>query len=270
MIRIGHIDFINAIPLDIEDSHPRLDFIKVSAVPSLLNKMLLNNEIDISMVSSAFFLRHTDTLIRIGNFGIVSNGPVMSVLLLSNIDLTGIPRTYAIKVYETPKSATSVILNRLILKHNFGLENISFSDQKDAHACLLIGDEALGKLVAGTYPHIYDLGMEWKRWTGLPMVFAVLAANINALKEKKDDLETYIKILEERYRESKSNMASLVERAEKRVSLPRELLFKYYNCLQYEIGEKEDKSLALFHELTKELLSGKETDETSSQTKQKI
>src|SRR5207247_10626447 len=43
-------------------------------------------------------------------------------------------------------------------------------------AVVAIGDAALALAVRGTYPHRYDLGEEWKRWTGLPFVFAVWAA----------------------------------------------------------------------------------------------
>ena len=49
-------------------------------------------------------------------------------------------------------------------------------------ARLVIGDAALvlGSRESGAgnrdYPFIYDLGTEWKRWTGLPFVFAVWVA----------------------------------------------------------------------------------------------
>jgi chorismate dehydratase len=47
-------------------------------------------------------------------------------------------------------------------------------------AVLVIGDAALKLAAAGTYPHRYDLGEEWKRWTGKPFVFAVWAARRSA------------------------------------------------------------------------------------------
>ena len=39
-------------------------------------------------------------------------------------------------------------------------------------AALVLSDERSGV----TYPYAYDLGLEWKRWTGLPFVFAVWVA----------------------------------------------------------------------------------------------
>src|SRR5207249_11647667 len=43
-------------------------------------------------------------------------------------------------------------------------------------AVLVIGDAALLLTARRAYPHRYDLGQEWKRWTGLPFVFAMWAA----------------------------------------------------------------------------------------------
>jgi chorismate dehydratase len=47
-------------------------------------------------------------------------------------------------------------------------------------AVLVIGDAALALAARGAYPHRYDLGDEWKQWTGLPFVFAVWAAQRSA------------------------------------------------------------------------------------------
>jgi len=43
-------------------------------------------------------------------------------------------------------------------------------------AVLVIGDAALLLAARHAYPHQVDLGDAWKRWTGLPFVFAVWAA----------------------------------------------------------------------------------------------
>jgi chorismate dehydratase len=65
---------------------------------------------------------------------------------------------------------------------------------EDHDARLVIGDAALllesssavsdrrGEITSDSvpqYPHAYDLGSEWKRWTGLPFVFAVWVAQRN-------------------------------------------------------------------------------------------
>ena len=47
-------------------------------------------------------------------------------------------------------------------------------------AVLVIGDPALKLAATGAYAHRYDLGEEWKRWTGKPFVFAVWAATRSA------------------------------------------------------------------------------------------
>jgi chorismate dehydratase len=47
-------------------------------------------------------------------------------------------------------------------------------------AVLVIGDPALILGARHSYGWHYDLGLEWKRWTGLPFVFAVWAARRDA------------------------------------------------------------------------------------------
>src|SRR3569623_1372014 len=46
---------------------------------------------------------------------------------------------------------------------------------------LVSGDA--GFAVAGRYPHVYDLGAEWKRMTGLPFVFALWAGRPDAVDD---------------------------------------------------------------------------------------
>jgi chorismate dehydratase len=89
---------------------------------------------------------------------------------------------------------TSVALLELLFQHvwrvtpHFVPADAEVSDvarfgEEDHSARLVIGDAALvldAKRRAGgagvDYPHASDLGGEWKRWTGLPFVFAVWVA----------------------------------------------------------------------------------------------
>jgi len=55
-------------------------------------------------------------------------------------------------------------------------------------AVLVIGDPALLLAARHAYAHRYDLGEEWKRWTGLPFVFAVWAARRAAARDAVGDI----------------------------------------------------------------------------------
>ena len=79
-------------------------------------------------------------------------------------------------------SRTSAVLARILLREQFHLEPRprplpigSKADQTDADAVVLIGDR--GMLPAqGHFEVVWDLGEQWKRWTGLPFVFAMWVA----------------------------------------------------------------------------------------------
>jgi chorismate dehydratase len=47
-----------------------------------------------------------------------------------------------------------------------------------------------------TYAHVYDLGAEWKRWTGLPFVFAVWVAQRTT--PVADALRVHARLIESR------------------------------------------------------------------------
>lgn len=109
--------------------------------------------------------------------GIASRGPVRTILLVSKKPFHQI-RTLA----TDSGSRTSVELARIILAHRYGAAPVLVSMApslgpmlEQADAALIIGDAAL--LIEPTQlPYAsLDLGEEWRKLTGLPMVFAVWA-----------------------------------------------------------------------------------------------
>lgn len=113
----------------------------------------------------------------VADLGIVSHGAVRSILLISRVPWTKIRSLAA-----DSGSRTSVQLAKIILRERFGVEPAITEESPDwremlshSDAALVIGDPALRidpeKL---PYEHL-DLGTEWNRLTGLPMVFAAWA-----------------------------------------------------------------------------------------------
>jgi chorismate dehydratase len=102
------------------------------------------------------------------------------------------------RVLVSRSSMTSVALLDLLFEHvwrcqpDFAPADAETADiarfgQQAHEARLVIGDAAL--LLSGgagvaqgapEYPYVYDLGAEWKAWTGLPFVFAVWVAQRSA------------------------------------------------------------------------------------------
>lgn len=233
------------IPLDIYHSNG-LACTKIQGPPTLINGMLLKGEVDVGVISLAFYLQHQRDLLRLGRFGILSDGPVLSVMLFSKIDLAEAAEKGVLQVFETPKSATSVFLNRLILRKVYRLHIQAVGTMEEAEAVLLIGNDALVERMKEAWPYQYDLGKEWKKWTGLPMVFAVLATSRETFRRKEEELKRYVEILEENYHDSIRDINMLVQKAKRMAPLADDLLHKYFQCLQYEIGPREEEAIVLF------------------------
>jgi predicted solute-binding protein len=145
-------------------------------VPSACADQLAAGDADIGIVP-AFELSRQELDILPGT-GIACRGAVRSILLISRVPAEQI-RTLA----ADSSSRTSVQLARVILSRHFGA-NPEIRQHEPrleamlevADAALLIGDPALRIDVSALPFQVYDLGAEWTRMTGRPMVFAVWAA----------------------------------------------------------------------------------------------
>lgn len=250
MLVIGHINFINVIPVDVEIIDSKYRTQKVLGVPSILNKELLNECVDVGFFSSVFYLRNKDSLEIPAPFGIVSKDKAMSVILASRVNIDYL-KGKTINLYETPASETSIFMNRVILKEYFKVDyRLTSRDKADAE--LLIGDEALAVNFSNSFPYIYDIGSYWKKLTGYPAVFGVLCTRKNLQPEKRAELKRYIKDLRRTLDLTSSNLRLVVEIASKKIKLPMPYLEEYFNSLYYELGEKEFNSLQKLEEFIKD------------------
>ena len=180
-VRVGRIEFINCFPLydHFEEELAARGFVAeiVEGHPAALNALLVEGEIDVALPSSIEFARHADVLSLLPQVSISSLGAVDSVQLF-----TRVPPAEVTRIALTEQSATSVCLLKVLCRE-WGISP-QFVPRRgplaevlaSADGLLLIGDEALHVLRTAVYPHNCDLGEEWRRVTGLPMVFAVCTA----------------------------------------------------------------------------------------------
>lgn len=151
-------------------------------IPAVCADQMASGRADIGIVPS-FELTRQDLEVIPGT-GIACHGPVRSILLVSSRPAAEI-RTLA----ADSSSRTSVQLARVILERKYGAAPVSLPQAPDlrsmldaADAALIIGDPAL-HLDPATLPYyVYDLGQEWVEFTGLPMVFAVWAAQKGVMR----------------------------------------------------------------------------------------
>lgn len=180
-VRVGRIEFVNCFPLyhhfERELAARGEAATIVEGYPSVLNAMLVSAAIDVALPSSIAFARDAAELALLPQVSISSFGAVDSVQLFTRVPLNDVRR-----IALTEKSATSICLLKVLcrewgLEPEFAARCGSLAEVlADFDGLLLIGDEALYVLRAEVYPYHYDLGAEWQKVTGLPMVFAVCAA----------------------------------------------------------------------------------------------
>jgi len=177
---VGHIQFLNCLPLywGLMRSGALLDVDLRKDDPDRLNTALVRGELDIGPISLVEYLRHTDELLLLPDLAVGSDGPVLSVNLVSTRPLD---RLDGARVALGSTSRTGVLLARMLLAERYGVTPRYFTCPPnltemllEADAAVLIGDAAL-RATHEAPRHgllVTDLGQAWRDWTGLPMVFA--------------------------------------------------------------------------------------------------
>jgi chorismate dehydratase len=176
--RIGVVSYLNTRPLllGMEQSpfKERIELMK--AYPAQIAQALLDDTIDIGLVPVAVMplLKHPQL---VSKYVIGTEGEVASVALFSQVPMDQIE-----KVYLDYQSRTSVALAKILFKQ-FWKKEVEFLNATEGYinqihgntAGIIIGDRALVNL--DKFEHIYDLGLAWKAYSGLPFVFAAWVAN---------------------------------------------------------------------------------------------
>ena len=179
-MRLGHINFLNVLPLTYGYAH--IGITPTVGVPTEINRQLAEGALDVSQISSIEFARMSDRLVMLPDLCVRADVDVQSIVLVSK---KPIERLDGERLILTSKSATAQCLLKIILSKAYDARpqyetravSIERPIDEDAAAALLIGDDALY-----IYHHrpadcyCYDVGCEWHRLTGRSMVYAIWAA----------------------------------------------------------------------------------------------
>ena len=237
MIRLGRISYVNMAPVFFR---LEADVEEVVGVPTELNRMTVDAEIDLAPISSIEYARHADRLRLLPRLCVSSEGAVESIQLVSRAPLEQV-RTIAV----TPESATSVVLTKVLLPE---AEHVPLAEARNGDAKLLIGDAALRSAFEDPTPH-YDLGRLWLERTGLPMVFAVWACP-EPVPPGLADLE---QALVESVRIARAEPERLAHESSERYGYPPGFLARYFEKLRYRFGPRERAGLLTFLELARDV-----------------
>ncbi len=209
------IDFINLLPLHV--------FFKKN-LSSQLKQIIEYNKSYPSSINKKFKKRKVDAAVissiasrrckKCLDLGIVANGIVDSVLV--------IPGSYKKDFQSDTSNALSKVLK--------------------IEGEVVIGDKALYKFHNSNEKFI-DLATQWKKKYNLPFVFARLCVNKH---------EKYLDKLSHKFLKTKVYIPQyILERYSKRSGISKKQILNYLTKINYNIGEKEKKSLKLFLRLSK-------------------
>ena len=189
-MRVGRIPYINCYPVygAVDRRIVPLAAELVDGVPTALNKHMADGTLDVSVVSAVEYARDWERYLLLPDLAISCDGPVRSVMLFSRQPAEELGGR---QVLVSRSSMTSVHLLELLFDNVWKTKPVFVAGDAEASdlrepdtdpsvaARLVIGDAALmlgTGAISSPYEHVYDLGLEWKKWTGLPFVFAVWVA----------------------------------------------------------------------------------------------
>lgn len=236
-IRVGAVSYLNTKPLIYgiekgmikEEAELSIDY------PAKIATMLLDDRIDVGLIPVAIIPEMKEHYI-ISDYCIGSIGEVASVCLFSEVPLDKIET-----VLLDYQSRTSVALLKVLI-NDFWKINVKFEETSDDYqskisgttAGLVIGDRALKQRKIS--PYIFDLGLEWKKFTGLPFVFAAWISN-------KKLNENFIN----HFNDANAFGLHQIEKVVK--ENPYEIfdLHHYYrDCISFDLDKEKRKGLELF------------------------
>jgi chorismate dehydratase len=217
-------------------------------IPSVCAQKLILGKADIGLVPVAVLPEIKNHTI-ISDYCIGADGPVNSVLLLSEVPLHKIKT-----ILLDYQSRTSVILARILAMHFWKInpewlptiENYE-SQIKGTQAGVVIGDRAFS--LKEKFLYTYDLSSEWKKFTNLPFVFACWVSNQNPDKTFLHEFNLALK--------DGLNHIDLVAEQESKPSFSKEKIKEYLNqSIDFRFDNRKKEALQLF--LTKTGTIGRE------------
>lgn len=214
---IEHSSIINKIDLSLD-------------IPSDCAAKVISGEVDMGLmpVAAIPFVPNANI---VADYCIGSDGAVNSVFIFSELPVEEI-KTLKLDAH----SRTSNNLAKVLLKFHWK-QDVEFTTDLNTKtdAIVLIGDRTFGK--KNEFPFAYDLGEEWKNFTGLPFMYAAWVANREIPQAFKTEFNAALKL-------------GLSHRQEVLKELPKTPNFDLedylYHKLQFEVTEGRKKALKLF------------------------
>jgi len=253
--RVGHIEYLNCLPLyyGLENNGLLLDVKLIRGKPTELARLLLDNELDLAPIPSIEYGRNYKNLRLLSDISVSSDGEVKSIVLVSKVPLEKLDKKV---VSLTTASATSQVLTKLILSLRYKVSPVYHESSqpalemlKEAEAALFIGDEALDLYyqdLEGLYK--YDLGKEWKQFTGHKMVYAVWAVSADFAEANREQTMLLDKSFGKSIAYSKKYLDKVARHESVKSALPEAVLKNYFETLRFDFNAQYQEGLLYYYE----------------------
>ncbi len=245
-LRVGRIPYINCYPVygAVDRRIVPLGAELVDGVPTALNQQMADGTLDVSVVSAVEYARDWERYLLLPDLAISCDGAVRSVMLFSRVPAEQLGGQ---QVLVSRSSMTSVHLLELLFENVWKTKPVFVAGDAEASdlrddgsssivARLVIGDAALmlgTGAIASPYEHVNDLGLEWKKWTGLPFVFAVWVAQRTV--DTQQALAVHASLIESRNWGLK-HLDVLAAQAHENTGVPPAACSEYLSGLDYGLS----------------------------------
>jgi chorismate dehydratase len=248
-IRISAVKYANTYPFiyGLTESGFYKEVILETDHPADCAAKLINNTVDIGLIPVAALPSLKEYHI-VSDYCIGANGNVRTVLLLSNCPFEDIR-----SIYLDYRSRSSVNLTKVLARNSWKREymwintskafdflNIGLND-----AVVLIGDQCFE--FENSFRYKVDLANEWKKFSGLPFVFACWTANKHINNEFITKFNNALQL-------GVNDIDAVVEKFGKTGTIKGKILKTYLvENIDYDFNDEKKKALKLFLELLAEI-----------------
>lgn len=238
LLRIGCVKYLNARPLihgwpgEVVFDHP-----------SVLCERLSAGALDVALVSSFEFLRNP-VYTLVDGISISSNGPVHSVFVAYNGDLTEIEEIEVDPASQTGINLLRCLLSEIGLAPKFVIRSRLMQRAITPRlAKFFIGDQAIRfRDESEKTFQFWDLGEEWQKRTQFPFVYALwlIRPEVSSPKAIADGLRAC--------RDNNLHELDLLVADDPEFS-PDFCQFYLRQCIRYQYGAQEKEGLSMFRKL---------------------
>jgi chorismate dehydratase len=248
-IRISAVRYANTFPFIYGLSESGFDkkVILETDHPADCASKVMSGKVDLGLIPVAVIPLLKESHI-ISNYCIGANNKVRTVQLMSNSDFNDIETVYLDYRSKTSVNLVKVLAMNKWKKHLNWVstsEGFDFVNIEDKEAVVMIGDQCFE--FEKHFMQRIDLAEEWKKFSGLPFVFACWTSNRqlddNFVEDFNAALETGVK-----------NIDAVVERFGRTGSITgRDLKVYLTENIDFDFNDEKKKGMKLFFKLLRQL-----------------